>query len=250
MEVRRPIPTAVLMSQHIDQLVGPFSAFLLAFNTDVSSHVRVSLWHDCQNSLYPEGPASLQAAHTMCASAVHYVRTATCEEFRLNQMRVSVQCQDRGGRVHSVLGRTRQDSATGDGCLSKRYGTSRRLQRTTLCSEGFDCVCMSAGYCNEVAQHFQSVIVASHVWIPPGSSLCIAATHSVKQERRRKDEALQATIMQKLIETGERERLKDLLRERLIQCGWRDELKVQRKQESCKLSSKQLNCSSLSRTSI
>lgn len=32
--------------------------------------------------------------------------------------------------------------------------------------------------------------------------------------------------MQKLIETGERERLKDLLRERLIQCGWRDELKV------------------------
>lgn len=32
--------------------------------------------------------------------------------------------------------------------------------------------------------------------------------------------------MQKLIETGERERLKDLLRERLIQSGWRDELKV------------------------
>ena len=37
---------------------------------------------------------------------------------------------------------------------------------------------------------------------------------------------MRATIMQKLIETGERERLKDLLRERLIQCGWRDELKV------------------------
>lgn len=51
-------------------------------------------------------------------------------------------------------------------------------------------------------------------------------THSPKQERRRKDEAVRATIMQKLIETGERERLKDLLRERLIQCGWRDELKV------------------------
>lgn len=49
---------------------------------------------------------------------------------------------------------------------------------------------------------------------------------SPKQERRRKDEAVRATIMQKLIETGERERLKDLLRERLIQCGWRDELKV------------------------
>ncbi|CAB1099491.1 unnamed protein product [Ectocarpus sp. 8 AP-2014] len=52
---------------------------------------------------------------------------------------------------------------------------------------------------------------------------------SDKQERRRKDEAVRATIMQKLIETGERERLKDLLRERLIQCGWRDELK-----EHCK----------------
>lgn len=51
---------------------------------------------------------------------------------------------------------------------------------------------------------------------------------SPKQERRRKDEAVRATIMQKLIETGERERLKDLLRERLIQCGWRDELKVLR----------------------
>lgn len=54
----------------------------------------------------------------------------------------------------------------------------------------------------------------------------VLSVFSPKQERRRKDEAVRATIMQKLIETGERERLKDLLRERLIQCGWRDELKV------------------------
>lgn len=31
--------------------------------------------------------------------------------------------------------------------------------------------------------------------------------------------------MQKLIETGEKERLKDLLRQRLVECGWRDQLK-------------------------
>jgi enhancer of yellow 2 transcription factor len=31
------------------------------------------------------------------------------------------------------------------------------------------------------------------------------------------------------VETGEKERLKDLLRERLVSCGWRDELK-----EHCK----------------
>ncbi|XP_010087518.2 transcription and mRNA export factor ENY2 [Morus notabilis] len=30
----------------------------------------------------------------------------------------------------------------------------------------------------------------------------------------------------KLIESGEKERLKELLRERLIECGWRDEMKA------------------------
>ena len=35
--------------------------------------------------------------------------------------------------------------------------------------------------------------------------------------------------MQKLVETGEKERLKELLREKLVKCGWRDELK-----EHCK----------------
>ncbi|CAM9525225.1 unnamed protein product [Heterosigma akashiwo] len=44
-------------------------------------------------------------------------------------------------------------------------------------------------------------------------------------ERQRKDEQVRASIMQKLIETGEKDRLKELLRQRLIQCGWRDELK-------------------------
>jgi hypothetical protein len=29
-----------------------------------------------------------------------------------------------------------------------------------------------------------------------------------------------------LIESGEKERLKELLRERLIECGWRDEMKA------------------------
>jgi len=31
--------------------------------------------------------------------------------------------------------------------------------------------------------------------------------------------------MAKLVETGEKERLKEMLRERLVACGWRDELK-------------------------
>lgn len=45
------------------------------------------------------------------------------------------------------------------------------------------------------------------------------------QERKIKDAQMRAKINQKLVETGERERLKELLRTRLIECGWRDELK-------------------------
>uniref|UniRef100_A0A2P2IP99 Transcription and mRNA export factor ENY2 n=1 Tax=Rhizophora mucronata TaxID=61149 RepID=A0A2P2IP99_RHIMU len=37
---------------------------------------------------------------------------------------------------------------------------------------------------------------------------------------------LQEIINIKLIENGEKERLKELLRERLIECGWRDEMKA------------------------
>mmetsp|Transcript_8040 Transcript_8040/g.18356 ORF Transcript_8040/g.18356 Transcript_8040/m.18356 type:complete len:83 (-) Transcript_8040:257-505(-) len=35
--------------------------------------------------------------------------------------------------------------------------------------------------------------------------------------------------MQKLIETGEKENLKDMLRTKLVECGWRDDLR-----EHCK----------------
>uniref|UniRef100_G1SMB1 ENY2 transcription and export complex 2 subunit n=1 Tax=Oryctolagus cuniculus TaxID=9986 RepID=G1SMB1_RABIT len=41
-----------------------------------------------------------------------------------------------------------------------------------------------------------------------------------------KDAQMRAAINQKLIETGERERLKELLRAKLIECGWKDQLKV------------------------
>ena len=39
--------------------------------------------------------------------------------------------------------------------------------------------------------------------------------------------SLQEGINAKLVQSGERERLKQLLRERLVECGWRDELKEQ-----------------------
>ncbi|KAK3581181.1 hypothetical protein CHS0354_024714 [Potamilus streckersoni] len=45
------------------------------------------------------------------------------------------------------------------------------------------------------------------------------------QERKIKDAQMRAQINQKLVETGERERLKELLRTRLVECGWRDQLK-------------------------
>uniref|UniRef100_A0A2K5TNC8 Transcription and mRNA export factor ENY2 n=1 Tax=Macaca fascicularis TaxID=9541 RepID=A0A2K5TNC8_MACFA len=41
-----------------------------------------------------------------------------------------------------------------------------------------------------------------------------------------KDAQMRAGINQKLIETGERERLKELLRAQLIECGWKDQLKA------------------------
>mmetsp|Transcript_34697 Transcript_34697/g.59625 ORF Transcript_34697/g.59625 Transcript_34697/m.59625 type:complete len:107 (+) Transcript_34697:55-375(+) len=52
-----------------------------------------------------------------------------------------------------------------------------------------------------------------------------AAADSIQEDRKRKDEAVRATIMQKLIETGEKERLKEMLREKLIETGWRDDLR-------------------------
>ncbi|ETO11918.1 hypothetical protein RFI_25459 [Reticulomyxa filosa] len=44
-------------------------------------------------------------------------------------------------------------------------------------------------------------------------------------EYRTKAIAIRHKIHEKLIESGEKERLKELLREHLITCGWRDELK-------------------------
>uniref|UniRef100_A0A8C7DWT0 ENY2 n=1 Tax=Naja naja TaxID=35670 RepID=A0A8C7DWT0_NAJNA len=47
----------------------------------------------------------------------------------------------------------------------------------------------------------------------------------VSRGKMNKDAQMRATINQKLIETGERERLKELLRAKLIECGWKDQLK-------------------------
>lgn len=40
---------------------------------------------------------------------------------------------------------------------------------------------------------------------------------------------LRASIHHKLVESGEKERLKDHLRMRLIECGWKDQLKLHAK---------------------
>ncbi|KAK4754849.1 hypothetical protein SAY87_008606 [Trapa incisa] len=40
-----------------------------------------------------------------------------------------------------------------------------------------------------------------------------------------KDLSLQDIISIKLIESGEKDRLMELLRERLVECGWKDEMK-------------------------
>jgi len=41
-----------------------------------------------------------------------------------------------------------------------------------------------------------------------------------------KEAQIRAAINQKLLESGEKERLKDLLRTKLVECGWRDEMKT------------------------
>ena len=46
------------------------------------------------------------------------------------------------------------------------------------------------------------------------------------QERIKKEQQMRASINAKLIETGERERLKETLQQKLIECGWRDEVKA------------------------
>ena len=44
------------------------------------------------------------------------------------------------------------------------------------------------------------------------------------------DPTEKTTIEQRLVETGEKERLKEHLRNRLMECGWREEIKIQAKQ--------------------
>jgi len=46
------------------------------------------------------------------------------------------------------------------------------------------------------------------------------------EDRKSQNVQLRATINQKLVESGEKDKLKELLRTRLIECGWRDQLKV------------------------
>eukprot|EP01104_Vermistella_antarctica_P004707 TRINITY_DN15130_c0_g1_i1.p1 TRINITY_DN15130_c0_g1~~TRINITY_DN15130_c0_g1_i1.p1 ORF type:complete len:109 (-),score=25.26 TRINITY_DN15130_c0_g1_i1:105-431(-) len=44
-------------------------------------------------------------------------------------------------------------------------------------------------------------------------------------DSKAKDAQLRNTINQKLIETGQKDRLKGMLRQQLVECGWRDEMK-------------------------
>merc|ERR1711934_163025 len=48
---------------------------------------------------------------------------------------------------------------------------------------------------------------------------------SHEENIRLREAELRANINKKLQETGEKERLKDLLREKLLESGWRDQLK-------------------------
>ena len=48
----------------------------------------------------------------------------------------------------------------------------------------------------------------------------------IVQDSATKEAQVRATINQKLVESGEKERLKELLRAKLVECGWRDELKA------------------------
>ncbi|EGZ14821.1 hypothetical protein PHYSODRAFT_354729 [Phytophthora sojae] len=48
-------------------------------------------------------------------------------------------------------------------------------------------------------------------------------THAARQ---RQDEQVKARISEWLVQSGEKERLKQLLRLKLVECGWRDEMKL------------------------
>ncbi|XP_034560720.1 transcription and mRNA export factor ENY2-2-like isoform X1 [Notolabrus celidotus] len=61
-----------------------------------------------------------------------------------------------------------------------------------------------------------------------GWTVCSPADPSRQKSRQimSKDSQMRAAINQKLIEMGERERLKELLRAKLVECGWKDQLKA------------------------
>ena len=46
----------------------------------------------------------------------------------------------------------------------------------------------------------------------------------------KKDDSIRASINAKLVETGERERLREMLQLKLIECGWRDQVRQQCKE--------------------
>ncbi|KAG7399593.1 Transcription and mRNA export factor eny2 [Phytophthora boehmeriae] len=46
------------------------------------------------------------------------------------------------------------------------------------------------------------------------------------EDRQRQDEQLKARLSERLVQSGEKERLKELLRLKLVECGWRDEMKL------------------------
>ncbi|KAK1940983.1 Transcription and mRNA export factor ENY2 [Phytophthora citrophthora] len=45
-------------------------------------------------------------------------------------------------------------------------------------------------------------------------------------DRQRQDEQQRVRISERLVQSGEKERLKELLRLKLVECGWRDEMKL------------------------
>eukprot|EP01027_Heterolobosea_sp_BB2_P013727 GEZU01019763.1.p2 GENE.GEZU01019763.1~~GEZU01019763.1.p2 ORF type:complete len:102 (-),score=29.46 GEZU01019763.1:130-435(-) len=48
----------------------------------------------------------------------------------------------------------------------------------------------------------------------------------LQAERKLKEAQAKQTIYEKLTESGEKERLKELLRNKLTECGWKDNLKA------------------------
>jgi enhancer of yellow 2 transcription factor len=61
--------------------------------------------------------------------------------------------------------------------------------------------------------------------VPPAVGKKMAEAGAGSMDRNVLDAQVRASVNQKLEESGEKERLKELLRKKLIERGWRDELK-------------------------